>query len=179
MRPRWASTTSTDGPQGLGIYRIHPCHVPRRAGPVGGGSRERLVAFRIDLTLRVNPRGYGSGHSASPRHVASVLTRNIRELQGTPLQQFVLGHARAAASWLPRAHDGTHLPRVRTGLSGLPAGWNHTCASRPARTPSPPCLLTVTPRCLCLTVHRLHRARHVGGADDGAEAQNQWLFISL
>ena len=34
---------------------------------------------------RNNPRGYGSGHSASPRHVASVLTRNIRELQGTPV----------------------------------------------------------------------------------------------
>ena len=138
-------------------------------GGRGGGAPRNFFVF--------NPRMIVNCQTVGVRHVASVLTRNIRELQGTPLQQFVLGHARAAASWLPQAYDGTHLPRVRTGLSGLPAGWNRACASRPARTPSPPCLLT--PRCLCLTVHRLHRARHVGGPDDGAEAQHQRLFISL
>ena len=85
--------------------------------------------------------------------------------------------ARAAASWLPQAYDGTHLPRVRTALSGFQAGWNRACASRPARNPSPPCLLT--PHCICSTVRRLHSARLVGGADDGAEAQDQWLLMWL
>ena len=44
----------------LTIYRKYPYHVPEGAGPrVGGGSRERLVAFRIDLTLSVKWGGKG------------------------------------------------------------------------------------------------------------------------
>ena len=34
LRARWAGTTSTDRPQGLGIYRTHPYHVLGGAVPV-------------------------------------------------------------------------------------------------------------------------------------------------
>ena len=34
LRARWAGTTSTDRPPGLGIYRTHPYHVPGGAVPV-------------------------------------------------------------------------------------------------------------------------------------------------
>ena len=120
---------------------------------------------------RVNPRMIVNCQTVGVRHVASVLTRNIRELQGTPLQQFVLGHARAAASWLPQAYDGAHLPRLRTSLSGLPAGWNHACASRPARTPFPFCMLVT--RYICCPMCRLHRVRHDQGVNSGDSALQQ------
>jgi len=125
----------------------------------------------------INPRMCATCLTRGSPKWATVLTRNVRKLKGTPLGAICPRDARAAASWLPQAYDGTHLPRVRTALSGLPAGWNRACASRPARTPSPPCLLM--PRCICLTVRRLHRARLVGGADDGAGAQSQRPLMSL
>ena len=68
----------------------------------------------------------------------------------------------------------TFRARVRTALSGLPAGWKRACASRPARTPSPACVLT--PRCICLPVCRLHCVRHDRVVDDGDGAQGHRLL---
>ena len=83
---------------------------------------------------------------------------------------------RATSPWLPRAHDGAHLPRARTALSGLPAGWNRACASRPALTPSPPCALT--PRCICCPMRRLHRVQHHRALDDGDGAREHRVLTS-